>query len=165
MKKKTQQDQKEGQRNSLVRTHTLSAVTHNQEGYHSLRVFPLRSTGSESYFRIPRPGDLHWEAPTRHGFKNRQGLCPEGLKGCGKSSLPLKGSLTDLHQVSGQRQELAKYLGHTRESHRLILGCVPEGQGSGGTFFGDESTGRHHFPFTLLPSCWPSAGGCHFLSL
>ena len=74
-------------------------------------------------------------------------------------------SQTHLHQVSGQRQELAKYLGHTRESHWLILGCVPEGQGSGGTFFGDESTGRHHFPFTLLPSCWPSAGGCHFLSL
>ena len=115
MKKKTHQDQEEGQRNSLVRTDTLSAVTHNQEGYHSLRVFPLRSKGSKSHFRLPRPGDLHWEDSTRHGFKNQQGLCPGGLKSYGKSRLRLKGSLTDLHQVSGQTQGLEKYLGHTRE--------------------------------------------------
>ena len=114
MKKKTQQDQEEGQRNSLVTARP--ECSDPQPGRISeSQSFPLRSKGSESHFRLPRLGDLHWEAPTRHGFKNRQGLCPEGLKGCGKSSLPLKGSLTDLHQVSGQRQELEKYLGHTRE--------------------------------------------------
>ena len=39
---------------------------------------------------------------------------------------------------------------YEKEIHWLILGCVLEGQGAGGTFSEDRSAGRPYFVFTLF---------------
>lgn len=66
------------------------------------------------------------------GFENQQGLIPGELaeETMGIKTALEEGSFTD-SLASSLRAEagLEKHLGHTREIHQLILGCVPEGAG------------------------------------
>ena len=100
--------------------------------------------GIQAPHGAPQPEGLapgRW-APVMPGYENQQGLCLGEMEGCGKPRLSPTNSLSP---SSSTEVTAWKAFGSYKKIPWLILGWVPEGQGSSGTFPGDISPGECHF--------------------
>ena len=143
----------------MTGTHTPSATAHRWEEYDHHGGPPWGARGSSLTLGFPAWGTRSEKmSPHNSWLWKSMGLTLGEPEVCKKLRLCAIRACTKTHllQVSVQRQQPKSYM---KEIHWLILGCVPEGQGSAGMLFRFGGTGLCQFlnfcsPSTYLAQCW-----------
>lgn len=114
----------------------------------------LRETGSSALSRGPALDRL---APILSGFENQcMGLNSRKQEGSRKQTPLFRGTVT-CWEIQ-HRGICLKTTWVIQEENVLILGCMPEGQGSVGIFSRNRRADRHDFLASLQPSSHDAQG-------